>query len=71
MCISDTEIACRDKTASGKSAAHTGRGITSAVEKLLQLLGQHILQARDGPPEITDVISIYISLGNSQVFGSV
>lgn len=52
------------------SVAHTSPEITSAVKKLLELLGQHILQARNAPPEITDLISIYISLGSSKVFVS-
>lgn len=48
------------------SAAPTGPKVT--VKKLLELLGCHILQARNATPELADLISIYISLGNSTIF---
>lgn len=47
------------------SAAPTGPKVT--VKKLLELLGCHILQARNATPEL-DLMSIYISLGNSTIF---
>lgn len=44
--------------------------LKSPVKKVLELLGQHIFQAKNAPPELTDLISIYISLGNPKVLSS-